>query len=281
MGRRKKRNDNEPAPPPPVGEARTSLRGLLKDVVVSEPQRDAAKPKEPVRAERLSQDSSALSERRAERFPGRLDTGDGERRPDGRAAELGRAREGARQPISQTLRGDDRIAWHDAFSGVRPLSGAKDRARGRVAPTPPAPAPSLGDEEARARLAALVAGGVRFDVVRDGDEGRGPRAGSSEAALRALMRNDARPGATLDLHGMRATEAEREVVRFLRAEQRRGMRRVLIVHGKGLHSDGGAVLCDVVVRAITEGGAAPVVQAFVTASNALGGSGALLIELTP
>ena len=255
MGRRKKRNDNEPAPPPPVGEARTSLRGLLKDVVVSEPQKDAAKPKEPVRAERLSQDSSALSERRAERFPGRLDTGDGERRPDGRAAELGRAREGARQPTSQTLRGDDRIAWHDAFSGVRPLSGAKDRARGRVAPTPPAPAPSLGDEEARARLAALVAGGVRFDVVRDGDEVRGRRAGSSEA--------------------------EREVVRFLRAEQRRGMRRVLIVHGKGLHSDAGAVLSDVVVRAITEGGAAPVVQAFVTASNALGGSGALLIELTP
>ncbi len=279
MGRRKKRIEKEPPAAPTVsGEARTSLRGLLKDVVVSEPQRDAPKPKEPVRAERLSQDSSALSERRAERFPGRLDTGDGERRPDGKAAEP--AREGARQPISQTLRGDDRIAWHDAFSGVRPL-GAKDRARARVAPTPPPSAPSPGDEEARARLAALVGGGVRFEILRDGDEVRGRRAGSSESALRALMRNDARPGATLDLHGMRASEAEREVVRFLRAEQRRGMRRVLIVHGKGLHSDGGPVLSEVVVRAISEGGAAPVVQAFVTASHALGGSGALMIELTP
>lgn len=249
MARRKKRNDNEPAPPPPAGEARTSLRGLLKDVVVSEPSKDAPPPKPKAKKPAV----------RAEPSPSAAPSG----------------------PPSQTLRGDDRIAWHDAFSGVRPLGGAKERARARVAPTPPAPARSLGDEEARARLAALVAGGVRFDVVHDGDEVRGRRAGSSEGALRALMRNDARPGATLDLHGMRASEAEREVVRFLRAEQRRGMRRVLIVHGKGLHSDGGAVLSDVVVRAITEGAAAPVVQAFVTASSALGGSGALLIELIP
>lgn len=249
MARRKKRKDEEPAAAPPVaGEAKTSLRGLLKDVVLREPPKDAPPPRP---------------------------------KPKKKPARAAPPKDAAPSQPSQALRGDDRIAWHDAFSGVRPL-GAKAGTRSRLAPAPPpAFSPSPGDEEARARLAALVGGGVRFEIARDGDEIRGRRAGSSEAALRALMRHDARPGATLDLHGMRASEAEREVVRFLRAEQRRGMRRVLIVHGKGLHSEGGAVLSDVVVRAITEGGAAPVVQAFVTASHALGGSGALLIELTP
>jgi DNA-nicking Smr family endonuclease len=261
VARRKKRNENEPAPPPPVpGEARTSLRALLKDVVVSATQKDAPIQKTKPQAKAKTPKTE----------PSKTEPSKGE--PSKSA--------GPSAPPSETLRGDDRIAWHDAFAGVRPL-GAKERARARVAVSPSAPIPSARDEEARARLAALVGGGVRFEIMRDGDEIRGRRRGSSDGVLRALMRKDARPAATLDLHGMRASEAEREVVRFLRAEQRRGIRRVLIVHGKGLHSEGGAVLSDVVVRVITEGGAAPVVNAFVTASHSMGGSGALLIELTP
>ncbi len=79
---------------------------------------------------------------------------------------------------------------------------------------------------------------------------------------------------------MRGDEAEREVARFVRAAQRRGVRRVCIVHGKGLHSDGGAgVLRERVLHALTEGGAAPVVMAFATAAHERGGTGALMVAL--
>lgn len=182
---------------------------------------------------------------------------------------------------SDLLRGDDRIAWFDAYAGVKPLS-SKERARAPapVVPPPEAPLNSEGDDEARARLAALVGGGVRFEIERDGHEVRARRAGTRDHVLRALMRSGVRPEATLDLHGMRANEAERELVRFIRAQHRRGVRRVLVVHGKGLHSDaGGPVLGDVAVEVLSKGGAAPVVEAFVTASPELGGSGALLVEL--
>lgn len=247
MARRKKRKPDEAPAPHVAGEARTSLRGLLEGVVVREPDASAPPP--------------AVKKKERPAPPAAAPKGASPARP------------------SETLRGDDRIAWHDAFAGVKPL-GAKDRARASIEPVRRPPALSEGDEEARARLAALVAGGVRFDVMREGDEVRGARSGTGESVLRALLRDDARPEASLDLHGMRAAEAEREVVRFVRAEQRRGVRRVLVVHGKGLHSNGGAVLGDVVVRALTEGGAAPVVRAFVTAPHGYGGSGALLIELT-
>ena len=66
----------------------------------------------------------------------------------------------------------------------------------------------------------------------------------------------------------------------MRAQHRRGARRLCLAHGKGNHSEGGVgVLRDVVVRTLTEGGAAPVVHAFATASSHLGGTGALVVEL--
>lgn len=254
MARRKKKRttEGEARPAAPAGEARTSLRGLLKDVVLAPPEPEpAAKPKE--------------AKRRAPAPP-----------PKSEAAPPSGARP------SETLRGEDRIAYYDAYAGVKPLADRPQPANAPKLPPATPPARSLGDEEARARLAALVAGGVRFDVERDGDELRAARAGTSPQIVRALLREDARAEASLDLHGLRAEVAEREVVRFVRAEQRAGARRVRIVHGKGLHSPGGAgVLREVVVRALTEGGAAPCVRAFVTASHAAGGSGALLVELMP
>lgn len=248
MARRKKRKVEETPAAAPSFEARTSLRGLLKDVVPSEPEKSEKPAK------------SAPVVRRA---------------PKKKAPTPAAGRP------SDTLRGDDRIAWYDAFAGVRPLD-AKERARAPAPVSTPreAPRPQASDDEARARLAALVGGGVRFDIMRDGDEVRGRRVGTAESVVRALMRNDAKPEATVDLHGMRSAEAEREVVRFVRGAARRGVRRVCIVHGKGLHSESGPVLRDRVVHVLTEGGAAPVVLAFATASHRRGGSGALLVELT-
>ena len=60
-----------------------------------------------------------------------------------------------------------------------------------------------------------------------------------------------------------------------------GLRCVRVVHGKGLHSDaGGPVLGEQVLESLTKGGAASLAIAFVSAPDTLGGSGALLVELT-
>ncbi|MDQ3034536.1 MAG: Smr/MutS family endonuclease, partial [Myxococcota bacterium] len=108
----------------------------------------------------------------------------------------------------------------------------------------------------------------------------GLRRDAKPAVLDSLRRATVGADATLDLHSVRAAIAADRVSRYVREAQRGGHRRVLIVHGKGLHSENGqGVLADVVVTALTEGGAAPLVLAFVTAPVALGGAGALLVEL--
>lgn len=190
---------------------------------------------------------------------------------------------------------EDRVAFNRAFSGVRPLAKKKAGERladpGVVRPEgePPrraaagtgTPAETEREEVARARLAQLVAGGIRFDVDRD-EDGHvvAARVGTSPTIVGALRAGRARPDASIDLHGMRADEAEREVVRFVREHHRRGDRLLRVVHGKGLHSDGGAgVLGDRVVHALSEGGAAPFVQAFCTAPPHDGGTGCLLVQL--
>lgn len=186
---------------------------------------------------------------------------------------------------SERLAGDDRVVWEDAMIGVRPLA-AKTVAK-KASPKQQAMAQAIrargsgADEEARARLAALVASGIRFHVEREGACVVGWRAGTPERTARELAGRGGVPEATLDLHGQRAEDAVRAVVKFVRACHRKGMRRLCVVHGKGLHSEGGVgVLGDRVVRALTDGGAAPVVQAFATAPSELGGAGALLVQLT-
>ena len=54
------------------------------------------------------------------------------------------------------------------------------------------------------------------------------------------------PQAVLDLHGMNSREAEQALERFILAARRRGLRKVLIVHGKGHHSSGEPILQGVV-----------------------------------
>lgn len=183
---------------------------------------------------------------------------------------------------------EDRVAFHQAYAGVTPLGRRPDQRLGAAPPSAAAvearhgarDADQRADEVARRRLDALVGGAVRFDVQWEGPRVAGLRRGAHRSHLVTLGDDDVTPGDRLDLHGMRAEEAGRAVVRFVRDAQRRGERVVLIVHGRGLHSDGGAgVLAGRAVAALGEGGAAPCVLAFRTAPGRLGGEGALLVRL--
>jgi DNA-nicking Smr family endonuclease len=180
---------------------------------------------------------------------------------------------------------DDRAAFEQAFAGVRKLGDAPIRrhpsaphapdSAGRPAP----PSQQAVDDVARARLAALVGGGYRFRVDLDEDgHVSALRSDARPADLKTLARSA--PDATLDLHGLHADEAVQAVVKFVRARRRRGDRVLCIVHGRGLHSEGGiGVLADRTIDALTAGGAGAFVRAFASAPARLGGTGAILVLL--
>jgi DNA-nicking Smr family endonuclease len=186
----------------------------------------------------------------------------------------------------------ERTALRNAFAGVQPL-GERDKRRVALPPLGDSQPVRRGekpdttdlDADARKRLAGLVAGALRFDV-RTEEDGRvegmrvesGGRVALDEGALARLSR--AATDGELDLHGQTGDEAELLVARWVRARHRAGARVVRLVHGKGLHSDGGvSVLRERVVQALTEGGAAPLVLGFVSAAPQAGGTGALVVQL--
>ncbi|MCX7787461.1 MAG: Smr/MutS family protein [Spirochaetes bacterium] len=81
---------------------------------------------------------------------------------------------------------------------------------------------------------------------------------------------------TIDLHGMTQEETRNAVIQFLRNCRRKGIRRVLIIHGKGYHSTAPAVLGTLVkellknIKEVEDFGPAPPQQ---------GGSGATWVLL--
>jgi DNA-nicking Smr family endonuclease len=191
-------------------------------------------------------------------------------------------------PASQAgaaLGEDEASALSLAMQGVTPLAGSKP---GRVTLSAMAvtsrtarvaPFGRDAEEEARARLDALVSQDVAFTIAWEGDYVRGQRSDAPPRVLRELARRT-RASETLDLHGFAQREARQAATAFVRRSQRLGLDVLCIVHGKGNHSEGGmGVLQEVVVRALTETAAARGVLAFVTAPPALGGRGALLVQL--
>ena len=65
---------------------------------------------------------------------------------------------------------------------------------------------------------------------------------SREAAQRRRQLRYMEPQRSLDLHGLKADEALRSAEEFLRSCHGEGIRKVLIIHGKGLHSKNEPVL---------------------------------------
>ncbi len=72
----------------------------------------------------------------------------------------------------------------------------------------------------------------------------------TEGALTKNTRNqlrEMRPDAEIDLHGMTTEEALRIMDRFIRDSHRQGLRKLMIIHGKGNHSK----VAPVLKRAVT------------------------------
>jgi DNA-nicking Smr family endonuclease len=70
----------------------------------------------------------------------------------------------------------------------------------------------------------------------------GPPAGKQEQIQERTYLRRMKPQAELDLHGLTKTEALERLGEFLTTSRRQGLKKVLIVHGKGHHSPAGPVL---------------------------------------
>jgi DNA-nicking Smr family endonuclease len=179
---------------------------------------------------------------------------------------------------------------NDAYQGARPLAAKHVRAkpvaeRGVAERNPVREAQVRAEAQseelaARTRLAALVSEGVRFKIRREDDYVEGLRADHSPKLLARVQGRGFTPEAKLDLHGLRGNQVAPAIERFVRLHHRRGARHVLLIVGKGLHSeDGVSVVAPAAVHALTHGLPAPWVVAFCTAHSVHGGCGALAVLL--
>ena len=170
---------------------------------------------------------------------------------------------------------------NDAYSGVRPLE--HKRARKVVVSAERKRVTQIDREEeaaARKRLAALVAGGIHFKVKVEDGYVIGHRSEVQAKEVQKLGGKSFAPDVKLDLHGERAARVSDVVATFVRTHHRRGVKQMLIIVGKGLHSeDGQGVLLDALIDALTNGGAAPLIRSFASAHSNLGGTGAVAVML--
>jgi DNA-nicking Smr family endonuclease len=90
----------------------------------------------------------------------------------------------------------------------------------------------------RSRVDPLTAW-LRINDVVDKDAEIAGESNRGERRRRLLAK---KPDASLDLHGLTRDEAWLALDNFFRAGQQQGFDKLLIVHGKGNHSEGDAVL---------------------------------------
>lgn len=168
---------------------------------------------------------------------------------------------------------EDAALFREAIGEVRRIE-AED-----LAPERPRPAPEarrLAQDEAEA-LVESRSPGLGADSG-DGELVAWRKPSLDERVLRQLKRGEFSISDEIDLHNLRAAEAEALLKRFLN-EARGGFHPcVRIVHGKGLRSEGAPVLKQIVDRVLRQRGD---VIAFASAPPAQGGSGAVLVLLEP
>jgi DNA-nicking Smr family endonuclease len=170
------------------------------------------------------------------------------------------------------LSDEDRRLFEQAFADVRPLRPGPSR----VVFEPSEQPPSAGKVKAKKK----GDGGHAIVVERQGNFITGAAYGVSHQMVRALGRGEIRSEATCDLHGLGAEVARHSVERFIAISASAGRRAVLVICGRGQHSDDErSVLRDVIVDFLCSRPALSHVLAFSSAPSAQGGDGALVVLL--
>ncbi len=164
--------------------------------------------------------------------------------------------------------GDDgRDAWQTTVEGATPIEGP-----GTVQP-PPAP------KIVRRRKGAVPGEGGVFAIQRIGEQVEGRASGADEALMRRLRNGEYPPDARVDLHGLHVPAARRAVQETIQRVLAQGKRCVLVVHGRGRHSEAEPVLKDAFLEWLAEAPIGPRVLAFTSARGRDGGVGATYVLL--
>jgi DNA-nicking Smr family endonuclease len=110
------------------------------------------------------------------------------------------------------------------------------------------------------------------------EQGDGRAADIAAKTLTRLRRGDPAPAREIDLHGLDARGAERHVREALERARRDGVRCVRVIHGRGLHSESGAVLRDRLPHWLVRPPLAEYVLAFARHRRDGGGSTLVLLR---
>jgi len=179
------------------------------------------------------------------------------------------------EPSAET----DAELFRAAVGDARPV----DRRGKRRVTAPPRAAPRIDDDEdaeVLAVLSDLVAGEGHFDVADTHEYVEGLAPGVDRRLLARLKRGDFSVQAHLDLHGLLQEPARLAVRRFFADARARGLRCVLVIHGRGRNSPGKEpVLKRALVRWLSRGRLGKQVLAFTTARPHDGGGGAVYVLL--
>jgi len=166
----------------------------------------------------------------------------------------------------QDDKASDKKAFSELFGDATPL---------RTGPTTPARrVRSLDVERAAGPIEPIV-----FERFDQGEGHAGSAPGVDRKHLRKLRSGKLEIEARIDLHGLTAREAQVEVQRFIAESWECGRRYVLIVHGRGQHSEGEAVLKAQLPTWLAQPPAGPQILAFSTAIPRDGGFGATYVLL--
>lgn len=159
---------------------------------------------------------------------------------------------------------EDQALFLEAVGGARPLAG-RDRL-----PLPPAPPAVVRVVEIPPKISLTVEG--------DGQRYAARAPGVSRTQVAELRAGKVHIEMTLDLHGELVDKGIARLRTFLAESARLGRRCVLVIHGKGTHSEHGAPLREAVLGELL-GELSGYVHALSTAAPAQGGEGATAVML--
>ena len=101
----------------------------------------------------------------------------------------------------------------------------------------------FGGEERRETFAEVMEESLGVDDFKAGvQEKKEATARDRRLSIHERLRKFPGPQAEIDLHGCTAREAEQKVELFVRNACNKGLRTIRVITGKGLHSEGEAVL---------------------------------------
>jgi len=184
----------------------------------------------------------------------------------------------AAAPVDQPDPADETI-FFKAMADVARLAGA-ERVRPSDGQPPPLTPPPDDDLEVMAHLADLVAGATEFDMRWSPGFIEGRQFGVAEDLMEQMRRGAFPIQDHLDLHGMSQDQAAAALEDFVARSAAKGMRHVLIVHGRGLSSPGGVpVLKQALPGWLARKRMRRQVLAFCTALGHDGGEGSIYVLL--